>query len=224
MTIITACSADYKTTKRCPVINASSDRADTRLLPMPSNDETGYLPAAVPMDRCPGYWLPPPETDDTIRSISACVSAISGTISGVIASHPGSIRISRDLDRSPALLTATAKAATVGVVNSLCTLECIPSWRIRSNNRIASSECPPVRRNCRSPRHDPASVPRPRCQPAPARSGSRRHILAADDRVLFRCRQRTAIDLPARRKRQCLQHHIRRRNHVLGEAPLQMNA
>ena len=79
----------------------------------------------------------------------------------------------------------------------------------------------PARRSCRASRPARASAPPPRSRASTSSTGVRGATYSPrTHRVCFRRRQRLAVDLAVRRQRQRLQHHKRRRHHVIGQLSL----
>ena len=69
----------------------------------------------------------PPGTPATIRSISAWLSSTSGSISGVMDSHPSGIPFAGTSTSADAPPTARASSASTGVVNRARTSVCSPA-------------------------------------------------------------------------------------------------
>ena len=115
-----------------------------------------------------------------------------------------------------------ASAATLGASNRLRIGTSTPSAaRIRLISRVASSECPPSSKKLSSTptRSTPQHLGKQRAQDRLLRR-PRRHDAHATATKLRR-RQRPAVELAVRRQRQPLQHHERRRHHVVRQLPRQ---
>ncbi|SAL07648.1 hypothetical protein AWB81_08209 [Caballeronia arationis] len=87
----------------------------------------------------------PPGTCSTMRSMSVCVSAMSGSIAGVSAVHSGVIALGGTTMSGFGALPSSeaASALSTGVANRSRTLACKPMRRNRSTRVTASSEWPP---------------------------------------------------------------------------------
>ncbi len=107
----------------------------------------------------------PPGTDRTIRSICAASNSTSGSICGVIASHPAGIRFGGTTNCSIAsLVNALARSANVGLSKTRRISADSPTRRNRSFSCTISSECPPSskklsRRPTRSTRSNDCQIP-----------------------------------------------------------------
>ena len=115
--------------------------------------------------------------------------------------------------------TRPASSATVGPSNSARSGSSTPNTaRMRETTRVASSECPPSSKKLsstptRSSRSTSAQIPA-----STSSTGVRGATYRVRRRRVLRRRQRLAVQLPVRRQRQRLQHHERRRHHVLRQA------
>ena len=121
----------------------------------------------------------------------------------------------------PPTTAAAASAATLGASNRLrIATSTFSAARIRLISRVASSECPPQLEEVvvDADPLDPEHLGKQRAQDLLLRRPRRPMRMR---RPKLRRRQRPAVELAVRRQRQPLQHHQRRRHHVVRQLPRQ---
>ena len=167
----------------------------------------------------------PPGTPATMRSISLWLSVASVSMSGVMASQPGGMRLGgtttpdvASARRQPSRLASDWR---IGCAQSVGR----PSRRRRSTNFIASSEWPP---SCEEIILDADALEAEDLGEDAAqrrlRRVARRDIAARDLRIEVGSRKRLAVDLAIGRQGQRVERDEGRRDHIVGQLARQRRA